>query len=221
LSGEVAPSQAARSLAPSANASVDLSKKADWAHQVIQELPDFYHVLSPSGYFLFASESIKDLAGYAPEELIGRSITEMLHADDVEPFVKTFNQSIATKTPLSIYARFRKKDGRHLVIEFTGHARYGDAAPDSSTLSSLTGISTNSPSIAKCFFAMGRLYPAKNTALLDSYLEHKIENERLKSRAKDLYLELGEDVLSSGVFRSCQGWFKLKFTDRQLLQTRH
>jgi PAS domain S-box-containing protein len=163
----------------------------------VQELPDFYHVLSPSGFFLFASESIKDLAGYSPEELVGRSITEMLHPDDVDPFVKAFNQCIATKAPLSIYARFRKSDARHLVIEFTGHARYGDALPDSSTLSALTGISTTSPSIAKCFFAMGRLYPAKNTALLDSYLEHKIENERLKSQAKELYDELGEDVLSS------------------------
>lgn len=176
---------------------MDYSKRSDWAHQVIQELPDFYHVLSPSGYFLFASESIKDLAGYTTEELLGRSVTDFIHADDIEPFVNAFNQCIATKSALSIYTRFRKKDGTHLILEFSGHARYGDMAADSATLSSLTGISTNNSSIAKCFFAMGRPYPTKATALLDSYLEYKTDNERLRQRKTELLDDLRQDPTAS------------------------
>lgn len=41
---------------------------------------------------------------------------------------------------------------------------------------------------------MSRLYPTKNTALLDSFLEHKIENERLKRRIAELREEEQEEL---------------------------
>jgi len=40
---------------------------------------------------------------------------------------------------------------------------------------------------------MARPYPTKNAALLDSFLEHKIENERLKRRIAELRKEEAED----------------------------
>jgi hypothetical protein len=41
---------------------------------------------------------------------------------------------------------------------------------------------------------MARPYPTKNAALLDSFLEHKIENERLRKRIADLKREESEDA---------------------------
>ena len=41
---------------------------------------------------------------------------------------------------------------------------------------------------------MARPYPTKNAALLDSFLEHKIENERLRKRIEDLKREEAEEA---------------------------
>ncbi|KAK7178001.1 Cutinase gene palindrome-binding protein [Paraphaeosphaeria sporulosa] len=41
---------------------------------------------------------------------------------------------------------------------------------------------------------MARPYPTKNAALLDSFLEHKIENERLMKRIAELKREEQEEV---------------------------
>jgi len=47
--------------------------------------------------------------------------------------------------------------------------------------------------IAAAFFMMSRPYPTKNAALLDSFLEHKIENERLTKRIAELKREEQEE----------------------------
>jgi len=44
---------------------------------------------------------------------------------------------------------------------------------------------------------MARPYPTKNAALLDSFLEHKIENERLRKRIEDLKREEAEEAEES------------------------
>jgi len=45
---------------------------------------------------------------------------------------------------------------------------------------------------------MARLYPTKSAALLDSFLEHKMENERLKKRIADLKKEEQEELDAQG-----------------------
>lgn len=49
----------------------------------------------------------------------------------------------------------------------------------------------------KCFFAMARPYPSRNNATLDTFLELKIENEKLRMKLADIYREIeGDDGLS-------------------------
>lgn len=52
-----------------------------------------------------------------------------------------------------------------------------------------------SPAAGVCrgFFMMARPYPTKNAALLDSFLEHKIENERLMKRIEELKREEADE----------------------------
>ena len=47
--------------------------------------------------------------------------------------------------------------------------------------------------LCRGFFMMARPYPTKNAALLDSFLEHKIENERLKKKIEELKREEVEE----------------------------
>lgn len=98
--------------------------------------------------------------------------------------MREFNESIATGRPLRLFYRFRKNDGAYTIFETHGHPHIADAPH--------LGPSTLQ-SICKGFFMMARPYPTRNAALLDSFLEHKIENERLMKRIAELRQEEYED----------------------------
>ncbi|PVI03217.1 blue light regulator 2 [Periconia macrospinosa] len=170
--------------APSLNTSgstlTEFTKRRNWSQRVLEELRDFLHILTPDGRILYASPSCKSLTGWEPGQLIGRFIGEYIHADDSGIFVKEFNESIASGNPLRFFYRFRKEDQTYTIFEAHGHPHL------SSDPSSFAP-----PNSVRCrgFFMMARPYPTKNAALLDSFLEHKIENERLMKRIAELKRE--------------------------------
>lgn len=137
------------------------------------------HVLSPEGRFIFASESARELTGYSPDELFTRSIFDFIHADDVTAFKRDFETSCRTGDTLTLYYRFKTSDDRHVLFEVTGHPYYEGGKPQQTP---------DQP--AKCFFATSRPYPSKNQALLDSFLELKFENERLRQELLVMYKEV-------------------------------
>ena len=99
-------------------------------------------------------------------------------------FVRDFHASIATGRPLRLFYRFRKSDDTYAVFEAHGHPHIADASPIDHS---------SSQSVCKGLFMMARPYPTRNAALLDSFLEHKIENERLTKRIAELRKEEYED----------------------------
>lgn len=68
------------------------------------------------------------------------------------------------------------------MFEITGHWYYG-----SSTSNDSNSNSKDRSDSAKCFFAIARPYPSKNAAMLDSFLELKFENERLRQELLVMY----------------------------------
>lgn len=83
---------------------------------------------------------------------------------------------------MRIFYRFRKNDGTYIIFETNGHPHISEAPQMDSV-----------QSICKGFFMMARPYPTRNAALLDTFLEHKIENERLMHRIQELRAEELED----------------------------
>lgn len=134
---------------------------------------------------MFTTPSIQDLTGWTPESVIGHPITDYIHADDIEGFSRDFQNSLRDGNDLTLYYRFRMKDDRYIIFEITGHPYYAEE---------------NGQQHCRCFFAMGRPYPSKNTAMLDSFLELKIENERLRQELHDMYtdMESGSDTKGQG-----------------------
>ncbi|KAI5850629.1 hypothetical protein BZA05DRAFT_59024 [Tricharina praecox] len=162
----------------------EFTKRRNWSQRILEELQDFLHVLTPTGKVVYASPSSRALTGFGVEELIGKFITDFIHEDDSALFVRDFNESIATGRPLRLFYRFRKSDDTYAIFEAHGHPHIADAPQiDPSSLQS----------ICKGFFMMARPYPTRNAALLDSFLEHKIENERLMKRIVELRQEEYED----------------------------
>ncbi|RUP44201.1 hypothetical protein BC936DRAFT_149796 [Jimgerdemannia flammicorona] len=150
----------------------DFTKRKNWSQRIIEELKDFLHVLSPAGKVMYCSPSSLELVGYAPEELVGRIITEFIHVDDIDMFIREFNMSIHTRKEFKLYYRFRKKDDKFIIFEVTGHPYFGDGSSVSA--------------IPKCFFGMAQPYPTKATGMLDSFLELKMENELLRRKLRTM-----------------------------------
>lgn len=169
---------------PSGSTLTEFTKRRNWSQRVLEELRDLLHILTPDGRILYVSPSCKALTGWEPSHLMGRFINEFIHPDDIGIFVKEFNESIASGNPLRFFYRFRKSDETWIIFESHGHPHL---STDPSTYAP--------PNTINCrgFFMMARPYPTKNAALLDSFLEHKIENERLMKRIAELKREEQEE----------------------------
>jgi PAS domain S-box-containing protein len=139
------------------------------------------HVMGPEGNILFAAPSIRAIAGYSPDDVVGRPLDAFIHHDDVNSFNRDMRLSVATGLPLRHHYRLRKKDGRYVIFEVVGHAHYGQ------------GVTVPSADDCKCVFALARPYPSKQAEEVDSFLELKMENELLRQDIERMRLEVAND----------------------------
>lgn len=174
----------------------EFTKRRNWSQRIIEELKDFLHILTPDGRILYVSPSCKTITGYEPHSLIGKFIGEYVHPDDSGIFMREFNESIASGNALRFFYRFKKDDGTFMIFECDGHPHISidPAAAGNFGQQNENGQSMSVTGSCRGFFMMARPYPTKNAALLDSFLEHKIENERLMRRIKELKEEEKEET---------------------------
>jgi len=172
----------------------EFTKRRNWSQRIIEELRDFLHILTPDGRILYVSPSCRAITGYDPHTLIGKFIGEYVHPDDSGIFMREFNESIASGNALRFFYRFKKDDGTYMIFECDGHPHISPdppSVPQGYNASHQNGSQANG--MCRGFFMMARPYPTKNAALLDSFLEHKIENERLMKRIEELKREEREE----------------------------
>lgn len=171
----------------------EFTKRRNWSQRIIEELKDFLHILTPDGRILYASPSCRAITGYDPQALIGKFIAEYVHPDDSGIFMREFNESIASGNALRFFYRFKKDDGTYIIFECDGHPHL---SPEPANVPMSQDPNASMPPVSgmcRGFFMMARPYPTKNAALLDSFLEHKIENERLMKRIEELKREEVEE----------------------------
>lgn len=177
---------------PNSSTLTEFTKRRNWSQRIIEELKDFLHIVTPDGRILWVSPSCKAITGYDAGMLVGKFIAEFVHPDDSGIFMREFNESIASGNSLRFFYRFKKDDGTYMIFECDGHPHISSepqsagGGPDHNMHNTVTGV-------CRGFFMMARPYPTKNAALLDSFLEHKIENERLMKRIEELKREEAEE----------------------------
>lgn len=171
---------------PGGSTLTEFTKRRNWPAKVVEELKDLLMILDQNGRVKHASPSVCALTGYGADELTERLLREFVHQDDCALFLSEFNECIATGNTLRLFYRLRKKDGSYAIFESVGHAHIAAArfAPNPN----------NQSPFCQAVFIMSRLYPAANAQLLDSFLEHKMENERLKRRIAELRREEAAEV---------------------------
>ncbi|EKM55306.1 uncharacterized protein PHACADRAFT_208823 [Phanerochaete carnosa HHB-10118-sp] len=88
---------------------------------------------------------------------------------------------------------------KEVFFEIKGYPHFGaDSAPNLFNASDVHAMANMEPqagpsnkvspsasNVFKCFFAMAKPYPSRNTAMLNTFLELKMENERLQQRLRD------------------------------------
>lgn len=172
----------------------EFTKRRNWSQRIIEELKDFLHILTPDGRIQYVSPSCKSITGYEPQSLIGKFIGEYVHPDDSGIFMREFNESIASGNGLRFFYRFKKDDGSYMIFECDGHPHISNETSQAAGMSASPNPGTPQlTGVCRGFFMMARPYPTKSAALLDSFLEHKIENERLKKRIEELKREEAEE----------------------------
>ncbi|KIY42936.1 hypothetical protein FISHEDRAFT_54434 [Fistulina hepatica ATCC 64428] len=186
----------------------DFTKRKRWADILIHELADvIVFILSvPTCKILFCGVAIEEILGYRDVDVLDTDMAEFINVDDRAPFHAAFSESVRTRTDMLAYVRLICNSNppgssgpqtttaaywhdhqyyqqqmqpptahvREILFEITGYAHFVE--PDG----------PSEPAQCKCFFAMARPYPSKNTAMLNTFLELKMENRKLEHRINEL-----------------------------------
>ena len=88
---------------------------------LVENSLDAIAVLNGDGTIRYESPSVERVLGYRPEELIGKSVLDFIHPDDVQGVAETFEASGADPgQAVSMEVRFLHKDGSWRAVEGIG-----------------------------------------------------------------------------------------------------
>jgi PAS domain S-box-containing protein len=89
---------------------------------VVETLTDVIVLVGLDGSVLFTSHAIEKLLGYGHDELVGRTIPDLVHPDDRAQIEPALAQALGTgRSPLT-QARLRHRDGSWVAVEANGTA---------------------------------------------------------------------------------------------------
>jgi len=94
--------------------------------QIIDSLPALIHTARPDGHLDFFNQGWLNFVGQPLEKLLGWEWTSFIHSEDVEPFVQTWRESIATGERFEGTARVQRADGEYRWMLHRKVAMRGD-----------------------------------------------------------------------------------------------
>lgn len=90
-------------------------------YRILTELfSDIICETDPNGIATYVSPSCHNVLGFSPEQLVGRSIFDLIHPDDVSEALIAFHTAISDRGEGRIEARYRTADDRYLWMEAIG-----------------------------------------------------------------------------------------------------
>jgi len=88
---------------------------------LVESSPDWVWGIDPNGVYNYASPRCRDLLGYEPSEILGRSPLDFMPAEEVERVKSEFVSTFQAHHPLVQFENTnRHKDGRLVVLETNG-----------------------------------------------------------------------------------------------------
>jgi diguanylate cyclase (GGDEF)-like protein/PAS domain S-box-containing protein len=93
--------------------------------QYIDLLLDAICVVDAAGTFVFVSAGAERIFGYKPEEMIGRSMLELIHPEDQVKTLQTATEIMQGQPKVDFENRYLRKDGQ--VVHLLWSARWSDS----------------------------------------------------------------------------------------------
>lgn len=93
--------------------------------KVFDLLVDAVCIVDADGRFLFVSAAFERIFGYAPTEVVGRNMIELVHPDDRERTLGAAEQIMAGQLQQHFENRYIRKDGR--IVDVMWSARWSSA----------------------------------------------------------------------------------------------
>ena len=88
---------------------------------LVESTSDWVWEIDQKGVYTYVSPQIRNLLGYAPEEVIGKKPFDLMPIDEAQRTAEVFKSSAANKGPIRNLENFnRHKDGRLVVLETSG-----------------------------------------------------------------------------------------------------
>ncbi|UNC92009.1 response regulator [Candidatus Contubernalis alkaliaceticus] len=103
-----------------------LMKSEQRLRRINDNMMDMITQVDVNGIIKYASLSNKAILGYEPEELLGHSIFEYVHPEDLNMVLKTFQKALKTLSPNRLEFRYRHADGHYLQIETIGNLLFDE-----------------------------------------------------------------------------------------------
>jgi two-component system sporulation sensor kinase A len=103
-----------------------LQKSSEQLRQITDNMFDMISFTDVNGVHKYVSPSISRTLGYKPHEILGRTIFDFIHPEDLDKVRETVQNALQTRTPTSIECRFRHADGHYLWLEGTGNFIFDD-----------------------------------------------------------------------------------------------
>lgn len=155
----------------------EFTKRKRWADLLVTELSEaIILVLSATCQVWYCGAAVTELLGWKDEDLVDVDLTDFMNTDDRVTFRSMVRECIQSKQSLLAYSRLQCKNDFYMASDYSSRPR--------EVLFEITGHSHFLPDTGefRCFFAMAKPYPSRNTAMLNTFLELKMENERLQQR---------------------------------------
>ncbi|MFA6363896.1 PAS domain S-box protein [Methanoregula sp.] len=104
-----------------------LKESKERYRDLIETTSDWIWEIDKNGKYTYVSPKIRDILGYKPEEVIGKTPFDLMIPGESEKVAGIFNKYVITQKPFSGLENINlHKDGRHVVFETSGIPFFDD-----------------------------------------------------------------------------------------------
>ena len=98
-------------------------------HRLVKNSADIIGIVEADGILRYVSDAEEAISGYRPEEIIGKSMTDLIHPDDLDRVRTELQRAIANPDQVCrVQCRQRHKTGDWVDVEITGQSFLNDPA---------------------------------------------------------------------------------------------